>query len=356
MKLQHRAKLSILLTDIVVWTLTMLFYVLLRFVGLWDVPFIEIEDSFNLAMIARISTVGGILLGLIYGVADIFLDRKWLRKLSFGNGLLVRGVFHLFIILAMSIVVRIRAFQFLGIEVTLDNLMGSLVGPELIMLIIYTTLVSFFMNFMRQINQKLGPGNLWKLLTGKFHRPKQEQRIFMFLDLRSSTTIAEALGHIKFSELLQDCFQDLEVVIPRQAEVYQYVGDEVILTWELPKGLHEGNCIWAFYDFQNYLKQRDDYYQQKYGISPQFKAGINLGSVTVAEVGSIKREFAFHGDTLNTAARIQEQCNAHGQSLLISESLHHELPELPGLKRKNMGAFDLKGKKQPVNVYAVETQ
>jgi len=29
----------------------------------------------------------------------------------------------------------------------------------------------------------------------------------------------------------------------------------------------------------------------------------------VAEVGEIKTEIAYHGDTINTAARIQEQCN-----------------------------------------------
>ena len=354
MAINKKKALRIFLIDVLVWTLAMLFYILLRFVGLWDVPFIEIEDSFNLSMIVRISIFGGLLLGIVYGITDIWLDGKWIKRLSFGNGLLVRGFIHLVLILAISVIVRVRALQFLNIEVTIENVMGSLVGPELLLLFIYTTIVSFFLNFMRQIDQKLGPGNLWKLLRGKFHRPQQEQRIFMFLDLRASTTIAESLGHIRFSELLQDCFYDLEVVLGRKAEVYQYVGDEVILTWELPVGLDKANCIWAFYDFQNYLKQRDDYYQHKYGVSPHFKAGIHVGSVTVAEVGSIKREFAFHGDTLNTAARIQEQCNTHGKYMLISEALHQKLPEIQGLSRESMGIFNLKGKKQPVNIYAVE--
>jgi adenylate cyclase len=43
----------------------------------------------------------------------------------------------------------------------------------------------------------------------------------MFLDLKGSTTHAERLGHVQFSELIQDCFIDLTVVIDHQALVYQ---------------------------------------------------------------------------------------------------------------------------------------
>lgn len=356
MKLLNRAKLSILITDLVVWTLAMLFYILLRFVGLNDAPFISIDESFEFGMLIRITMIGGLLLGIVYGITDIILDQKWFRKQRFSRGLLIKGSVHFIIIILISVLVRIRAFHFLGIDVTAENLFKAMVGPELIMLFIYVSLVSFFLNFMRQIDQKLGPGNLWKFLTGKFHEPKEEQRIFMFLDLKSSTTIAEALGHIKFSQLLQDCFNDLSIVGRRRAEVYQYVGDEAILTWDLDNGLQDGNCMRAFYDFQNELKRRDVHYQKAYGISPQFKAGINLGKVTVAEIGSLKREIAFHGDTLNTASRIQDQCNQYQENLLISESLQRQLGDLPGLALADMGSFNLKGKTETITIYAVNPQ
>ena len=43
---------------------------------------------------------------------------------------------------------------------------------------------------------------------------------------------------------------------------------------------------------------------KKYRMVPEFKAGVNSGHVTVAEVGELKKEPAYQGDVLITAARI----------------------------------------------------
>ena len=82
----------------------------------------------------------------------------------------------------------------------------------------------------------LGKGNLLKIVTGQFYVPKEDRRIFMFLDLRSSTAVAERLGHVQYSLLIQDCFRDLAVVEDFMAEVYQYVGDEAVLVWKIEEG------------------------------------------------------------------------------------------------------------------------
>ena len=59
-------------------------------------------------------------------------------------------------------------------------------------------------------------------------------RAFMFLDLKSSTHLAEKLEHVSYSRLVQDCYAELTVpLIQYNAEVYQYVGDEVVLTWRM---------------------------------------------------------------------------------------------------------------------------
>ncbi len=350
----RRKNLSILLTDLVVWPVAMVFYILLRFAGINDIPFLQVEEKFNLKLLLPITIMGGVLVGVIYGMVDILLSKPWLQKRSFGAILFIKGVIHLVVILAISVVVRLQAFDVLEIERTIDNLKAALLGPDLIMLLLYTTAISFLLNFGRQIDQRFGPGNLWRFLQGKFHKPVQEPRIFMFLDLRGSTSLAEDLGHIKFSQMLQDCFNDLSVVRQRMAEVYQYVGDEAILTWELDRGLLNCNCLWAFYDFKSALNQKASYYRSKYGVMPEFKAGLNAGKVTATEIGSIKREIAYHGDTLNTAARIQEQCNQFKEEVLISSALEEKLPDCPGLERQNLGFFNLKGKQQTIEIYSVE--
>ena len=130
----------------------------------------------------------------------------------------------------------------------------------------------------------------------------------MFLDLRSSTTIAEKLGHEKYSRLMQDCFNDLGVVIENDAEIYQYVGDEAVLTWSMEGGLKDQNCIRAFFTFKERLERKSEYYQSTYGVQPEFKAGVNGGSVIVTEVGKYKKEIAYYGD-------VAQCCCAHSKQV-----------------------------------------
>jgi adenylate cyclase len=175
----------------------------------------------------------------------------------------------------------------------------------------------------------------------------------MFLDLQSSTQHAEKLGHITYSKMIQDCFNDLGIVVENEAEIYQYVGDEVILTWKLQDGLRNQNCLNAYFKFKQQLGKKKEYYLQNYNCNPHFKAGMNAGIVTVAEVGKFKKEIAYHGDTINTAARIQGKCNELKQELLISERLKNELSTI-GFTFDKLGSIALKGKESEVRIYAVD--
>ncbi len=121
-------------------------------------------------------------------------------------------------------------------------------------------------------------------MVGDFYEPRDEERIFMFIDLKDSTVHAEKLGHIQYSKMIQDCFNDIGVVVENEAEIYQYVGDEVILTWKYKDGLRNYNCINAYYDFINKLNSKNEYYLNTYKVVPHFKAGVNSGIVTVTEV------------------------------------------------------------------------
>ena len=176
----------------------------------------------------------------------------------------------------------------------------------------------------------------------------------MFLDLKSSTTIAEKLGHIKFSRLIQNCFADLTpVVTEHKVEIYQYVGDEAVLSWPLESGLENNHCIHCYFDYMKVLEEKADHYQKEYGLKPFFKAGVHLGEVIVAEVGLIKREIAYHGDVLNTTARIQSRCNELQQPLLVSGQLLQYLQTDNKIQSQHLGEEILKGKKTAVAIYGV---
>ena len=104
------------------------------------------------------------------------------------------------------------------------------------------------------------------------------------------------------------------------------------------------------------LERKSEYYQSTYGVQPEFKAGVNGGSVIVTEVGKYKKEIAYYGDVLNVAARIQSKCNELGKDLLISGSLKERLASRESgddLRLADMGELDLKGKETGVRVWAV---
>ena len=219
---------------------------------------------------------------------------------------------------------------------------------------VYTAVMIVIISFIKQMNNKFGPGILVPMLLGKFRKPSIEERIFLFMDLKDSTTYAERLGHLKFSEMIQDCFLDVNKVIPPfNAEIYQYVGDEVVLSWSNVEGLRNMNCIKFFFSFQNYLLKKKGQYEEKYGFIPQFKAGANIGNITVAKVGDIKREIAYHGDTINTAARIQSVCNTYGKSFIISERLKDQIIWEESFSTEFMDSIRLKGKEKEIKLYSV---
>ena len=177
----------------------------------------------------------------------------------------------------------------------------------------------------------------------------------MFLDMKSSTTHAERLGHELFSRLIQDCFADItESIIQHEAEIYQYVGDEIILTWHASEGARNANCLKVLFAYCAALERHGDHYRQQYGFVPAFKAGVNFGSVTVAEVGVLKRDIAYLSDILNTAARIEGECNKHDQTLMISESVRDLVGDTRGLEFQEIGALELRGKDEKVLLFGVQ--
>nr|WP_236065541.1 adenylate/guanylate cyclase domain-containing protein [Niastella soli] len=175
------------------------------------------------------------------------------------------------------------------------------------------------------------------------------------MDLKSSTLIAETLGHLKYSAFIRDSMLDINEVVPRfNAQIYQYVGDEVVVTWTVEKGKLPLYCIQFFFACEAKFASRAEYYLKEYGRSPQFKAGLHMGKVTAVEVGEIKRDIAYHGDTLNTTARIQSICNENNKYFLTSRYvLEHSAVERY-YDTRSLGMMVLKGKKQAIEVICIE--
>ena len=178
----------------------------------------------------------------------------------------------------------------------------------------------------------------------------------MFMDLRSSTTIAEKLGEQRYFNFLKDIFNHSTTsILETKGEIYQYVGDEIVISWKMHEGVDKANCLNCFFKIQQTLKLRASYYKESYdGIIPEFKAGLHCGPVVAGEIGVIKRDIVFSGDVLNTASRIQEYCNKLNKQLLVSESLANELENQKDHDIQLVGEVELRGKEDKSQIYSIE--
>ena len=189
-------------------------------------------------------------------------------------------------------------------------------------ILMYYTIAVVISLFYTEVSDNIGQAVLLNFFTGKYHQPVEEERVFMFLDMKSSTTIAEKLGHVKYFKMLKEYYSDLsDPIIQNGGEIYRYVGDEVIITWKYKKGLINNNCVNCFFAMKESLSKYAKKYDSEFGVVPTFKAGIHLGKVTTGEIGVIKKEITFSGDVLNTTARIQGLCNNYNVDLLVSDKL-----------------------------------
>jgi class 3 adenylate cyclase len=208
----------------------------------------------------------------------------------------------------------------------------------------------FYMEISKSVNKNM----LNNFFMGTYNQPVTEEGIFMFVDMKSSTSHAEKLGHELYFKMLQEYYKDLSIAIVKyKGDIYQYAGDQVIVTWTLQRGLTKKRCARCFLSMRKIFERNKDKYLQKYGVFPEFKAGLHTGLVTTGEIGELKKEILFTGDVLNSTARIQDLCKDFNVDNLFSKELLNKLDIVNSSKVKRIGQVKLKGKKVPTELYTL---
>lgn len=301
------------------------------------------------------SVLVGFPLGLVFGLLELFLFPKAetrFRQWPFTKILILKTLLYTAVIYVVTVAFAIIGGLIEGRK--MSELPSVLASFDRLILVVYGLVIYGLLLFFLQINNLLGEGILWKFIRGKYHKPREEERIFMFLDMKSSTTIAEQLGHVRFYTLLNELFHEIsQPVLQTRAEIYQYVGDEVVLTWEMDHGLQNSNCLKTFFMFQENLLKHSEDYLNNFGIKPEFKAGLHFGKVVSAQIGDLKREIVYNGDVLNTTARIQDECNKYQRSCLVSGALKNRLKQINGFQWERIDAVTLRGKETEVELFSV---
>jgi adenylate cyclase len=267
-----------------------------------------------------------------------------IRRTPFLLHLLLKSLIY-FVVFVIGMAVG----QWLGPHSTFPGLRIGLVD------IVFFIAISLAINFVLDLSGLLGQNVLLSFLTGRYFRPRVEERVFLMIDMKNSTTTAERLGEVDFHRLLNRYIGDLTGPIAMQkGEIHKYVGDEIIATWPLAAGLKDARCLRACFGAIRQLAEVGSAYEREFGLRVAFRAGLHSGPVVVGEMGTIKKEIALIGDTLNTAARIVDACRDCGENVIVSAPLLRQLAIPTGIVARALGPIRLRGKQSPVELFALQ--
>ncbi len=302
---------------------------------------------------------GALLMGWMMGAVELLLLKRLFIKKTFGQKLLLKTIIYvaaiiIFLIVTAQIVNSIRMERSIFHPVVVQAVLDFFFNFAFLSLSIYMGAIVTITLFFTEVSDSLGSNVLKNFFLGKYHAPQEEERVFMFLDMKSSTTIAEQLGHTRYFDLLNEYYADMsEALIQTFGEIYQYVGDEMVVSWTLKNGIRNNNCLRCFFLIKATYNRLSTKYEKKFGLVPAFKAGLHYGKVTTGEIGVLKKEFLFTGDVLNTTARIQGSCNAYGVDILISSELLSQLATEEDYQVQEIGEVELRGRHAKVKLFTV---
>ena len=116
----------------------------------------------------------------------------------------------------------------------------------------------------------------------------------------------------------------------------------------------EKTNVQAFFAYQKALILKREAYELRFGIVPEFRGGIDVGAVTVIEVGDVKREIAYHGDVLNTAARLLELCKTREEKLVVSRIVGESVEQDIEVRASWREEVKLRGKQKRIEAFSLQ--
>ena len=103
--------------------------------------------------------------------------------------------------------------------------------------VVFSFVVTFGFLFVLEVGSIVGRRTLRNIVLGRYHRPRAEERFFLFVDIEGSTALAERIGPAAVHRFLDRVFRlASDPIDDYGGEIYQYVGDEMVVTWTAAEG------------------------------------------------------------------------------------------------------------------------
>lgn len=303
-----------------------------------------------------IGTLGGFLVAIF----EIYAFRPKHRRYSFMTTVFIKSsLYFLLFIFLILVLMNFNESWYYNTSISKNfysqRFQTFLFQGDFKVIVLYSLFSVVVIIFTREMSRKMGQGVFVNFLTGKYHSPREEERIFMFLDQKSSTRLAEEMTSLRYYGFLKEFYFDItKCILDSSGEIYRYVGDQVVISWTLKNGLKNANCIRCYYHIKNEIENQKEKYLAKYNNLPEFRASLHVGHVICGEVGSAKSQIVFHGEALYETAYIEKECSNQGMDILISEPLT-KLISLPVIYQiKRAANIQIADDDKHINLYTVE--
>lgn len=177
----------------------------------------------------------------------------------------------------------------------------------------------------------------------------------MFCDIRSFTTIAEALDPAETIELLNDYYTlMMDAINGEGGIVNQMVGDGLMAIFgaPLPRDDHRQAAVLAARQMTELIRLFNEEQTASGKVQIQIGVGVASGQVIAGYTGTHHRAtYTCVGDTVNVAARLESHTKELNRPILIDEQTRLGLDD--DIAVEPQGELFVKGKTEPVTVYAV---
>jgi adenylate cyclase len=232
----------------------------------------------------------------------------------------------------------------------------------LILLVTATNLIYGFLSesqtrkvIKRMFDQYVPPAHIDSMLADPdnytFEGESRELTV-LFSDIRSFTTISEALTASELKTLLNDFFTPItEIIFENNGTIDKYVGDMVMAFWGAPleDAEHRAHAVAAALQMLEKVEDLKPVFAERGYPEVNIGCGINTGFMNVGDMGSTyRRSYTVLGDAVNLGSRLEGLTKFYGIKLLVGEET---AKSLEGFLLRQIDRVKVKGKNEAVECY-----
>jgi adenylate cyclase len=177
----------------------------------------------------------------------------------------------------------------------------------------------------------------------------------MFCDIRSFTTIAEAQEPAETIELLNDYYMLMMDAIGGEGGIVNHMAGDGLMSIfgaPVPTEDHRQRAVLAARQMVDLIRLFNEEQAARGKMQIRIGIGIASGPVVAGYTGTQRRAtYTCVGDTVNVAARLESHTKVVNRPILIDDHTRRGLDDAVAVEAQ--GELLLKGKTQPINVYAV---